>query len=76
MARGGGDDGEADVDGVALVAVGGGGVAEPDVGPGVVGREGHLPVSVEVRHGDAAVPADVDDGPLVAVADGFAAVGA
>ena len=27
----GGDDGDADVDGVALVAVGGGGVAEPDV---------------------------------------------
>ena len=29
----GGDDGDPDVDGVALVAVGGGGVAEPDVSP-------------------------------------------
>ena len=48
MARGFGDDGKANVDGVALVAVSGGGVTETDVGSGVVGREGHLPVSVEV----------------------------
>jgi hypothetical protein len=48
VARGCVDDGQADVDGVALVAVGGGGVAETDVGSGVVGGEGHLPVSVEV----------------------------
>lgn len=33
-------------------------------------------MSVEVRHGEAAVLADVDDPPTVAVADAFAAVGA
>jgi hypothetical protein len=42
------DDRKADVDGVAFVAVGGGGVAETDVGSDIVGGEGHLPVSVEV----------------------------
>ena len=45
---GGRDDADADVDGVALVAVGGGGVAEPDVRSGVVGGERHLTVPVEM----------------------------
>jgi hypothetical protein len=59
-----------------LVAVAGGGVAEPHVRPGVVGGESHLAVAVVVGHGEAAVPAHVDDGPQVAVADGFAPVSA
>ena len=37
---GGGDEGDADVDGVALVAVLGGGVAEPDMLGHVVGAAG------------------------------------
>ena len=40
MGGGGGGEGDADVDGVALVAVFGGGVAEPDVLGDVVGRAG------------------------------------
>jgi hypothetical protein len=71
-----GDHAEADIDGVAFVAVAGGGVAEPHVRPGIVGGERHLAVSVLVGHGEAGVPADVEGGPEVAVADGFAPVGA
>jgi hypothetical protein len=45
---GSGDDADADVDGVALVALAGGGVAEPEMRSGVVGRERDLTVSVEM----------------------------
>jgi hypothetical protein len=68
VAGGLGDDGDADVDGIGLVAVGGGGVAEPDVLAGAVGAQGGTAVSVEVRHGEAAVGVDGDDGPAVSVA--------
>jgi hypothetical protein len=39
VAGGLGDDGDPDLDGVGLVAVGRGGVAEPDVLAGVVGAQ-------------------------------------
>src|SRR5690606_26047487 len=70
-----GDDGDADVDGVALVAVGGGGVAEADVVAGVVRREGHGAPAVVVGDGERPVSADVLHGPAVAVADRFVVVG-
>jgi hypothetical protein len=76
MCGGGRHDADADVDGVTLVVLAGGGVAEPDMPSDVVGWERDLPVSVEMRHGQAAVPADADDYPAVAVADGLGAVGA
>src|SRR5581483_854787 len=72
----GGDDGKADVDGVGLVAVGGGGVAEPDMLAGVVGGQGDGAVSVKVRHGYHAIMANRGDLPEVAVADRFTPVGA
>lgn len=45
MRRRGGHDDDADIDGVSLVAVGGSGVAEADVGAGVVDGEGRAAVS-------------------------------
>lgn len=48
MGGGGRGNADADVHGVALVALGGGGVAEPDMRSGIAGGERHLPVSVEV----------------------------
>lgn len=75
VGRGGGDDGQAHVDRVALMAVGGCGVAEPDVLARVVGRERDLPASVFVGHGEAAVAAKGGDCPAVAIADRIAAVG-
>ena len=63
------DEGDGDVDGVGLVAVLGGGVAEPDVVPGVVGGEGDGAVSAEVGHGERPVAVGGDDVPQVAVAD-------
>ena len=71
----GGDDGDADVDCVALVAVGGGGVPEADVGSGVVQRERDRAVPLQVRHGQA-VTVEALDCPAVAVADRLAMVGA
>ena len=68
---GAGDEGEGDVDGVALVAVLGGRVAEPDVLSGVVGGEGDGAVSAAVGHGERPVGVGGDDGPQVAVADRF-----
>jgi hypothetical protein len=76
VAGDGGDDAEADIDSVAFVAVARGRVAETHVRPDVVGGERRLAVSVVVGHGEAAVPADVDDGPEVAIAHGLAPVGA
>ncbi|MDP8910162.1 MAG: AAA family ATPase, partial [Chloroflexota bacterium] len=70
-----GDHGEADIDGVALVAVGGGGIAEANVLAHVVDRKGDLTVTVFVGHGHAAVVAERGDCPAVAVANWLAAVG-
>ena len=63
------DELDPDVDGVGLVAVLGGGVAEPNVVPDVVAREHDGAVSAEVRHGERAVMADSGDHPQVTVAD-------
>jgi hypothetical protein len=71
-----GDDCDADVDGVALVAVGGGGVAEADVAADIVGREGHGALAVVVGDGERSVSGDVLHGPAAAVADWFVVVGA
>ena len=67
-----GDELDADVDGVGLVAVLGGGVAEPNVVPDVVVRERDGAVSAEVGHGERAVTAGAGDHPQVAVADRLA----
>ncbi len=66
---GGGDEGDADVDGVALVAVFGGGVAETHVLARVVGGEGEGAVSASMGHGERTVAVGGDDVPQVAVAD-------
>ena len=68
------DDGEADVDGVGLVAVGSSRVAQPDVLACVIRVDGHSPVSVEMRQGDAAVGVDAGDCPSISVADSFTAL--
>ena len=70
-----GDEGEGDVDGVALVAVSGGGVAEPHVAGGVLGGEGDGAVPVAVGHGQRPVVVHRVDGPQVAVVHGVAAGG-
>ncbi|MGH9026816.1 MAG: hypothetical protein ACRDWD_11990, partial [Acidimicrobiia bacterium] len=70
------DDGEADVDGVALVSMGGGGVAEAYVAPCVLGRQGRMAVSAEVGHSEAAVAMDGSHDPPISVADRLAVVGA
>ena len=85
-AAGGGDvqaaagrrrDGEGDgvVDGVGLVAVLGGGVAEPDVLVGVVGGQRDGAVSPFTGHGQRTVGADRRDGPGFPVADRLACRG-
>ena len=63
------DECDGDVDGVGLVAVLGGGVAEPDMLADVVGGEGDGAVSAAVGHGERPVAVGRDDGPQVAVAD-------
>ena len=68
-------DGEADVDGVGLPAVLGGGVAEPDVLAHVVGGQRDRAVAVAAVEGQAAVGVDGGDGPGLAVADRFAGAG-
>src|SRR5690606_14560131 len=62
------DDGDADVDGVALGAVAGGGPAELDVLGGVVGRDGG-PAALEAVQDDGSVGRDLLDGPGLAVPD-------
>jgi hypothetical protein len=63
--------GQGDVDGVTLVAVLGGGVAEADVLLGVLGWEGHVAVPGLVGHDEGAVGADGLHCPQVSVADRF-----
>ncbi len=59
------------VDGVGLVAVFGGGVAESDVFAGVVGGQRDGAVSLFAAHGQRTVGVDGGDGPGFAVADRF-----
>ena len=73
---GGRDELDGDVDGVALVAVFGGGVAETHMPADVVGREGDDAVSAEVGHGERPVRVGRDDVPQVAVADRLPGAGA
>jgi hypothetical protein len=68
-------EGDTDVDGVALVAVLGGGVAEPDMLSDIVGGQGHVAASVEPFDREGSVEVGRDNEPLVAVADGLAAAG-
>ena len=74
----GGDDDVRGVDGQALGAVGGDGVAEVDVLGDVVGgqHDAGPESSAGAAHLDGPVAADVDDRPAVAVADPAAAPGA
>ena len=58
-----------DVDGVALVAVLGRRVPQPDVLADVLGRQGDRAVSRDMGHDERAVVVDAGDGPPVAVAD-------
>lgn len=71
-----GDEGDAGVGGVALEAVGGGGVPEADVLLHVLRRQGRGAVSVDSGHGEGAVVVGRLDEPELTVADGFVAVGA
>ena len=64
-----GDELVGDVDGVALVAVLGRRVPQPDVLADVLGGQGDGAVSADVGHGERAVGVDAGDGPPVAVAD-------
>lgn len=66
--------GDADVDGVALVAVSGHGPAELDVRVHVVGGEGHGSSLVVGRH-DGSAGVDSLDGPGVPVPDSLTAIG-
>src|SRR4051794_36111500 len=66
---GAGDDGVRGLDGLALGAVCGGGVAEFDVLADVVRRQGDLPRSAGPPDDEAAVAVGTDDGPLIAVLD-------
>ena len=66
---GGRDELDGDVDGVGLVAVLGGGVAETNMLLGVVRREGDDAVSGPVGHGERPVPVGRHDVPQVTVAD-------
>ena len=68
------EDGEADVDGVALVAVAGDRPAQLDVSLRVVDRQGDA-ATVGMRGDQRAVAVDGGDGPGVPVADRFASVG-
>ncbi|MGH9268071.1 MAG: hypothetical protein ACRD0D_07830 [Acidimicrobiales bacterium] len=63
VAGAGGDEGVAAVDGVALVAVGGGGVAEAEVLACVVGADGDSVVSSLLGQGEGAVGSDGVDAP-------------
>jgi hypothetical protein len=71
-----GDQRVADIDGVALVGVGGGGVAEAQMGLCVVGGDGDGALSPLSGQGEAPVDVDGVDSPELAVADGFVVVGA
>jgi hypothetical protein len=73
VAGAGGDEGVAAVDGVALVAVGGGGVAEAEVLACVVGGDGDSVVSSLLGQREGAVGGDGVDAPAFPVADGLAA---
>ncbi len=72
-AVGGGAGGEfvGDVDGVALPAVLGRRVPQPDVLTGVVARERHFTVSIDVGREECSVGEGGGDDPPVAVADRF-----
>ncbi len=74
--RGAGGEGDRGGGGVGLVAGFGGGVAELDVFGDVVVGEGGGAVSVDAGHGQISVVGDLVDGPVVAVANRVAAVGA
>lgn len=62
---------DADGDGVALVAVFGGGITEPDMVDDVVGRQHDSCVARRCGGGDRSVGVDVVNGPQLAVADGY-----
>src|SRR4051794_28554856 len=70
------DELDGDVDGVALGAVFGGGVAKADVVVDVVGGQGEGAVSGAVGHGERSVPVSGEDVPHVAVADRLSHLGA
>ncbi len=70
------DEGEGDVDGVALVAVFGRRVPQADMLAAVVGGQRDGAVSTEMGHGQRTVGMGSDDGPPVAAAYRFTPLGA
>ena len=74
MGGGGGGEGDAHVDGVALMPVFSRGVAEPDVLGDVLGREGDGPAALP-GDGERSVGVGGGDGPGVAVAHGLIRAG-
>ena len=70
-----GDEGDADIDGVALMAVLGGRVPQPDMLGDVVGRQRDGPAAFDPLDGECSVAMGRGDEPLLPVADGLTVAG-